>query len=28
VTSCGWPGAHFGTVIPGSVAIRELDFEA
>jgi beta-fructofuranosidase len=24
VTSAGWPGAHFGTVIPGSVAIREL----
>ena len=26
VTSCGWPGAPFGTVIPGSVAIRELDW--
>jgi beta-fructofuranosidase len=24
VTSAGWPGEHFGTVIPGSVAIREL----
>ena len=26
VTSAGWPGAPFGTVIPGSVAIRELDW--
>ena len=26
VTSAGWPGEHFGTVIPGSVAIRELDW--
>jgi beta-fructofuranosidase len=26
VTSCGWPHPHFGTVIPGSVAIRELDW--
>jgi beta-fructofuranosidase len=26
VTSCGWHGAPFGTVIPGSVAIRELDW--
>jgi beta-fructofuranosidase len=26
VTSCGWPGEHFGTVIPGSVAIRELEW--
>ena len=26
VTSAGWPGELFGTVIPGSVAIRELDF--
>jgi beta-fructofuranosidase len=24
VTTCGWPGAPFGTAIPGSVAIREL----
>ena len=28
VTSAGWPGAHFGTVIPGSVAIRELEWGA
>jgi beta-fructofuranosidase len=27
VTSCGWPGDAFGTVIPGSVAIRELGWE-
>jgi hypothetical protein len=26
VTSCGWHGEPFGTVIPGSVAIRELDW--
>ena len=26
VTSCGWRGDAFGTVIPGSVAIRELDW--
>jgi beta-fructofuranosidase len=26
VTSAGWPGERFGTVIPGSVAIRELDW--
>ncbi|MEB2344473.1 MAG: hypothetical protein OZ948_07030 [Deltaproteobacteria bacterium] len=26
VTSCGWPHPHCGTVIPGSVAIRELDW--
>ena len=26
ITSAGWPGEHFGTVIPGSVAIRELDW--
>ncbi len=26
VTSAGWLGKHFGTVIPGSVAIRELDW--
>jgi beta-fructofuranosidase len=26
ITSCGWHGAPFGTVIPGSVAIRELDW--
>jgi beta-fructofuranosidase len=26
VTSCGWTGEHFGTAIPGSVAIRELDW--
>jgi hypothetical protein len=26
VTSCGWHGGPFGTVIPGSVAIRELDW--
>jgi beta-fructofuranosidase len=26
VTSCGWHGDAFGTVIPGSVAIRELDW--
>jgi hypothetical protein len=26
VTSAGWPGEPFGTVIPGSVAIRELDW--
>jgi beta-fructofuranosidase len=26
VTSAGWPGDPFGTVIPGSVAIRELDW--
>jgi beta-fructofuranosidase len=26
VTSCGWPGEPFGTVIPGSVAIRELEW--
>lgn len=27
VTSCGWPHPHCGTVIPGSVAIRELAWE-
>lgn len=27
VTSAGWPGERFGTVIPGSVAIRELEWE-
>jgi len=26
VTSCGWPGDFFQPVIPGSVAIRELDW--
>jgi beta-fructofuranosidase len=26
ITSCGWRGEYFGTVIPGSVAIRELDW--
>jgi hypothetical protein len=26
VTSCGWHGDPFGTVIPGSVAIRELEW--
>jgi beta-fructofuranosidase len=26
VTSCGWPGEPFQPVIPGSVAIRELDW--
>ena len=26
VTSAGWTGEHFGTVIPGSVAIRELEW--
>ena len=26
VTSCGWPHPQCGTVIPGSVAIRELDW--
>jgi beta-fructofuranosidase len=26
ITSCGWRGDAFGTVIPGSVAIRELDW--
>ena len=26
VTSAGWPGEYFGTVIPGSVAIRELEW--
>ena len=26
VTSAGWHGAPFGTVLPGSVAIRELDW--
>jgi beta-fructofuranosidase len=26
VTSAGWPGDFFGTVVPGSVAIRELDW--
>jgi beta-fructofuranosidase len=26
VTSCGWPGDLFGTAIPGSVAIRELEW--
>jgi beta-fructofuranosidase len=26
VTSAGWPGEPFGTVLPGSVAIRELDW--
>ncbi len=26
VTSAGWPGEPFGTVIPGSVAIRELEW--
>lgn len=28
ITSCGWQGEAFGTVIPGSVAIRELDWVA
>ena len=28
VTSCGWPGPHFEPVIPGSVAIRELEWGA
>jgi arabinan endo-1,5-alpha-L-arabinosidase len=28
VTSAGWPGDRFGTVIPGSVAIRELDWKS
>jgi hypothetical protein len=27
VTSAGWPGEAFGTVAPGSVAIRELEWE-
>jgi beta-fructofuranosidase len=27
ITSCGWPGELFQPVIPGSVAIRELDWE-
>jgi beta-fructofuranosidase len=27
VTSCGWIGERFGTVIPGSVAIRELEWD-
>lgn len=26
VTTCGWRGEMFGTAIPGSVAIRELDW--
>ena len=26
ITSCGWPGDRFQPVIPGSVAIRELDW--
>jgi beta-fructofuranosidase len=26
VTSAGWPGERYGTVIPGSVAIRELEW--
>ena len=26
VTSCGWPGEPFQPVIPGSVAVRELDW--
>jgi beta-fructofuranosidase len=26
ITSAGWPDARLGTVIPGSVAIRELDW--
>ncbi|MBI5287360.1 MAG: hypothetical protein HY873_00100 [Chloroflexi bacterium] len=26
ITSCGWRGDYFGTVIPGSVAIRELEW--
>jgi beta-fructofuranosidase len=26
ITSCGWRGDAFGTVIPGSVAIRELEW--
>jgi beta-fructofuranosidase len=26
ITSCGWEGERFGTVIPGSVAIRELEW--
>ena len=26
ITSCGWPGEAFHPVIPGSVAIRELDW--
>jgi hypothetical protein len=26
ITSCGWPGDPFQPVIPGSVAIRELDW--
>jgi beta-fructofuranosidase len=26
ITSCGWHGDQFGTVIPGSVAIRELEW--
>jgi beta-fructofuranosidase len=26
ITSCGWRGEAFGTVIPGSVAIRELEW--
>ena len=28
ITSAGWPGDMFGTEIPGSVAIRELDWVA
>ena len=28
VTSAGWPHPHCGTVIPGSVAIRELEWRA
>jgi hypothetical protein len=26
ITSAGWIGERFGTVIPGAVAIRELDW--
>ena len=26
ITTAGWPGTPFGTKIPGSVAIRELDW--
>ncbi|HEY8427641.1 MAG TPA: hypothetical protein VIL20_04670 [Sandaracinaceae bacterium] len=26
MTSAGWPHPHCGTVIPGSVAIRELEW--
>ena len=28
MTSCGWPGDRFQPVIPGSVAIRELDWRS